>query len=101
METRIFFVFSHRPKHSGQEEAKMYEPSDATGLCEKNECKIDGAANISGVNLCLFHFAEEMGLTEQEARRYLKEIRITPPKASVALPPVSGSTGLSVAELGF
>ncbi len=77
----------------------MYDISDATGLCNKDQCKGDGVASVGNdTNLCLFHFAEEMGLVEAEARRYLKELRIIPFRTSTVPPSISSSAGLGKAE---
>lgn len=79
----------------------MYTLQDAEDACAT--CGGDGAVNMSGVNLCLFHFAQEYGLDAGAAKSLLRSLEITSTYYRVV--PSSELTGLgktnNPAELGM
>ena len=52
----------------------MYDINDGEGTCEAPNCNKPAVVNLSGVNLCPQHSAQEFGMTEKEAQQYLRQI---------------------------
>lgn len=63
----------------------MYDSSEVTRgtKCDICGCNSHAVVDLSGANLCIEHYAEEMGLSPDEAVKYLRFLGISVPVTSL------------------